>query len=83
MKFITTQDDNGKEEIFMFPNGIDHDAMAEVLCHIRNQTHGNWHRVFRKPIAAGFVDGEKCYGKSETLGLKARQEDSELLKRQL
>lgn len=82
MKFITTKDENGKEELFLFPKGIDHDAMAEVLEHIKDQTHGNWHRVFRKPVAAGFVENGKCCGKSETLGLKARPEDSALLLQQ-
>lgn len=66
MKFITTRDNDGKEELFLFPRGIDHDAMAEVLGYIKNQTHGNWHRVYREPISAGFVgeDGE-CHGRSE------------------
>lgn len=82
MKFITTIDKDGNEELFMFPSNIDHDAMAEVLGHIKNQTHGNWHRVFRKPVAAGSVSGSKCHGKSETLGLKARPEDTSLLARQ-
>lgn len=84
MKYITTHDRNGKEELFTFPRSIDHDAMAEVLCHIKNQTHGNWERVFRMPVAAGFVgpDG-KCYGRSETLKLAARPEDTALLKAQL
>ena len=30
MKFITTKDREGKEELFIFPRNIDHDAMAEV-----------------------------------------------------
>lgn len=82
MKFITTKDAEGREELFMFPSDIDHDAMAEVLGYIKNQTHGNWRRVFRKPVAAGFVSGGKCHGKSETLGLSARPEDTALLAKQ-
>jgi len=80
IKFITTQDENGKEDIFLFPNNIDHDAMAEALEGIRNQTHGNWERIYRKPVAAGFVENGKCIGRSETLGLKSRLKDTELLK---
>jgi len=82
MKFVTTVDEDGNEELFQFPRSIDHDAMAEVLGRIKDQTHGNWKRVRRVPIAAGFVDSSGCYGKSETLHLKARPEDSKLLAKQ-
>ncbi len=81
MKFITTEDETGKQEIFLFPDDVNHDAMAEMLERIKNQTYGNWHRVRRTPIAAGFVDSNlNCYGISESLGLKSRPEDSILLK---
>ena len=76
MKFITTKDREGKEELFIFPRNIDHDAMAEVLGHIKDQTHGNWSRVFRAPVSAGVVEGGQCFGMSETLKLKARPEDN-------
>lgn len=83
MKYITTEDENGKEELFLFPRGINHDAMAEVLGHIKNQTGGNWSRVRRMPVSAGFVDANgKCHGMSETLGLKSRTIDSEILAKQ-
>ena len=83
MKFITTKNEDGKEELFTFPRGIDHDAMAEVLGYIKNQTGGNWRRVMRLPISAGFIDNNRCTGESVTLKMKARPEDTELLKRQL
>lgn len=84
MKFITTADDDGVEQVFVFPRAIHHDTMAEVLGHIKNQTHGNWHRVFRYPVAAGFVDAHgQCHGKSETLNLSARPQDTALLKAQM
>lgn len=82
MKFIcTTSSDDGKEEIFTFPRSIDHDAMAEVLNYIKNQTRGNWKRVRRSPISAGFVDSKgSCYGESITLNLTSREpEDTRLL----
>lgn len=83
MKYIVTRDESGNEEAFLFPRGIDHDAMAEVLARIKNQTHGNWKRVFREPVAAGFVDPSgRCHGRSETLGLPSRPEDTALLARQ-
>lgn len=84
MKFITTKDENGIEELFAFPSRIHHDAMAEMLGHIKNQTHGNWKRVHRTPIAAGFVNASgQCNGRSETLGLDSRPQDSVLFAKQL
>lgn len=54
--------------------------MAEVLESIRNQKHGSWKRIHREPISAGFVEGGKCVGKSESLGLQSRPElDTALL----
>ena len=78
MKFITTVDEKGIEEMFIFPRGIDHDAMAEALEGIKNKTHGNWERIYRKPVAAGFVNGVGTYGRSESLDLSARPEDDRL-----
>lgn len=83
MKFITTRDEDGTEEVFVFPRRVHHDAMAEVLEGIKNQTHGSWERIYRQPIAAGFVSTSgTCYGSSETLGLDARTEDTALLAKQ-
>lgn len=80
MKFITTRDEQGKEELFVFPRTVPHDAMAEVVGRIRNQMGGNWRRIRREPVSAGFVDAAgECFGHSETLGLSARPEDSVLL----
>lgn len=55
MKYITTKSEEGKLEIFTFPNDINHNAMAEVLCRIRNKTYGDWKRIDRVPVSAGFV----------------------------
>lgn len=79
MKYIVTKDDDGKEEFFMFPKNINHDCMMEVLKHIKNQTGGNWRRVPRKAIAAGFTDGRRCLGRSETLNLDSRGAKDEAL----
>ena len=82
-KYICMTDDD-KEVIITFPNSIDHDCMAEACSGIKNQTWGNWYRVFRSPVSAGFIDRNgKCYGRSETLNLDSRPEDTELLKKQM
>ena len=83
MKYIVTEDYDGNEEIFLFSKDINHDAMAEFLGYIKNQTHGNWIRVHRTPVSAGFVrNALECYGSSETLGLNSRPQDTALLKSQ-
>lgn len=79
MKYIVTRNEEGKEEIFVFPKSVNHDCMAEVLGFIKNQTYGNWERVFRKPVSAGFTDGKTCYGESFSLGIESRPQDTELL----
>jgi hypothetical protein len=73
---------NGKEEIFVFPRTVDHDRMAEACEAIRFGGDRNWRREYRdgECVAAGFIDGGKCHGRSETLGLKSRGEvDTKLL----
>jgi hypothetical protein len=81
-KYIVTTRGDGIEEIFIFPSTVDHDAMMESLESIKNQTCGNWDRIFRLPISAGFTDGIKCWGRSETLNLNSRTKDSEILSKQ-
>ena len=73
MKYIVTVREGNIEEMFVFPETINHDCMAEMISRIKNQSHGDWERICRTPIAAGFIttDGE-CYGRSETLGLDSR-----------
>lgn len=79
MKYIVTKNEEGEEEIFLFPRSINHDCMAEVLGRIKDQTTGNWTRIFRNPVSAGFVENGRCHGRSETLKLEARPEDSDIL----
>lgn len=82
MKYICMGHD-GKEEIFTFSRDINHDCMAEVLSRIKNHTHGNWRRVFRQPISAGFVTPNgQCIGESDSLGLSSRPQDTEILRSQ-
>lgn len=78
-KYIVTTTEEGEEEMFIFPNSVNHKIMAESICGMRNQTHGNWKRIRREPVSAGFVEDGFCCGRSESLGLDPRVEDSELL----
>lgn len=82
MKYVVTRNEADLEEIFLFLPTINHDAMAEALSGIKNSTRGNWYRVHRQAVSAGFVDrAGACYGRSESLGLSARPEDTRLLAR--
>jgi hypothetical protein len=82
MKYIVTTGEAGIEEIFLFLPTINHDTMAEAVSGIKNSTRGNWHRVHRQAVSAGFVSREGvCYGRSESLGLSARPSDTQLLAR--
>ena len=80
MKYIRTEDREGRNEIFVFPVSVNHDAMAEVLYRIKNKTTGDWERLRREAVSAGFVskDGE-CFGCSVTLGIKSDPTDTKLL----
>ena len=80
MKYVVAKVEGGEEQIFIFPKAIDHDAFAEVLSYIKTGGR-NWKREYRSPISAGFTDGAKCYGRSETLNLSSRPSDTSLLGR--
>ena len=83
MKYLCVKDESGKYEIFIFPKHIDHDAFAESLQDMRNQTHGNWSRQYRTVVSAGFVDSNmNCHGRSESIGVSSRTDDTILLKQQ-
>lgn len=79
MKYIVTLCEDGKEDIFIFSERIHHDCMMEALQGIRNQSWGEWGRKYREPIAAGFTDGAKCWGHSETLDIGSRGQADEVL----
>ena len=82
MKYITTETEDGVRDFFTFSSNIDHDAMAESLTRIRDKTHGDWKRVTRTPISAGFVKNGICFGSSMTLGLQSDEGDTALLRNQ-
>lgn len=77
MKYVVVKTDAG-EQIYVFPKQIDHDAFAEVLSYIKMGGR-NWKREYREPVSAGFTDGVTCYGRSESLEIGSRPQDSSLL----
>jgi len=82
MKYIVTKQDNDTEEIFIFPVSVYHKDMAEAVQYLKEHdplVYGKWERIYREPISAGFVRGGKCEGSSESLGLRSRPQDSDLL----
>ena len=56
MKYIVTQKEDGKEEIFLFPQAVNHAAMAEALIGLKNQTFGEWHRKIRHSSRIAFAN---------------------------
>ena len=79
MKYIVTTQEDGTEEIFIFSKDINHACMAESINHMRNQNHSGWRRISRTPLSAGFIEGGKCVGMSESLHLNSRPQDTALL----
>ena len=79
MKYVVVDSEAG-EQMFIFPKNIDHDAFTEVLSYIRQGSKRDWNRIHRKPVSAGFTDGTRCYGRSETLVMASRIDDTALLR---
>lgn len=88
MKYVCFKNEElGFDEVMVFPATINHNCFAEGVSRIKNQTTGQWHRVTRTPVSAGFVtflkDKAVCFGKSITLNLESREEDTLILNKQL
>lgn len=79
MKYVVMQDENGIQELFMFPKSVNHDVFANAVSRLKDQAHGNWKRIDREVISAGFTDGKTCFGRSETLNLDSRGRLDEML----
>lgn len=79
MKYIVTQQASGIEEIFIFSRAIHHKDMAEAVGNLKDHSNGIWRRLERVPISAGFIEGGRCVGNSESLMLTSRPEDTALL----
>lgn len=79
MKYVVVESALGIQMV-MFPKNIAHKQMAEVLSYIKEDSGRGWKRVHREPISAGFTDGVRCYGESESLSIKSRPDaDTQLL----
>ncbi len=79
MKYVVVKSEEQGEQLFVFPTNVNHDTFAEILSYIKFGDGYNWERIYREPISAGFTDGSKCYGSSETLNLSSRPADTQLL----
>jgi hypothetical protein len=82
VKYIVTKNEEGTEEIFMFPSRYHHSDMADTVNHLKSFKNGNpndWERHYKTPVSAGFTNGVICQGYSETLDLKSRGEADALL----
>ncbi len=82
MKYITTKTEDGKTEIFTFPRSVPHSVMAEAIARLKNATHGEWKRITRTPVSAGFIEGGVCHGESESLHLRSRPHEDTILLRE-
>ena len=84
LKYVVTQDEDGVEEIFVFPKRYNHDDFAQDINGLRVRdpnNHREWARKYKEPIAAGFTDGSHCHGRSETLDLSSRGDRDAMLLR--
>lgn len=70
MKYIVTATPDGMEEIYLFPSHVKHSDFTALITNPSKQA-----------IAAGFVTSDQVSrGDSYSLGLKSREQDTELLK---
>lgn len=53
--------------------------MTDAICRLKDQTHGDWRRITRTAVSAGFVENGACFGGSETLCLSSHKDDTALL----
>ena len=81
MKYIVMHSDVTGEELFIFPKSINHVDFFESVYRTKFYPSDSldWIRPFQKIISAGFTDGKTCYGRSQSLGISSRKEDSDLL----
>jgi len=70
MKFVTFIT-GGTEQIIIFPKKIQHSDFAEEITRLSFGT--------MRAISGGFIDSGECVGKSISLNMKSRPEDTKLL----
>ena len=78
-KYVVLFNEEIGEQLFTCPKSVNHDDFAEALRNMRMGFFRDNPRPYRKPISAGFTDGKKCYGRSESLNINSRPQDANLL----
>lgn len=79
MKYVVVKCDAKGESLFIFPATYTHKFFAENISNMQVEKGNAWERYYQEPVSAGFTDGKKCYGRSESLDLKSRPQDTALL----
>lgn len=84
MKYVMirlTVGDMDRDIPFIFPDAQTHSTVSQYMCHMLRRDHPDASEI--KPISAGFLSSvslsPECYGESETLKLKSRKEDGEII----
>ena len=79
MKYVVVNSDECGDQLFVFPKNINHDSFSDILSTIEETVLGKLDNFYRQPVSAGFTDGLRCHGRSETLNLVSRPQDTDLL----
>lgn len=79
MKYVVVESKEQGEQMFIFPKNINHNDFYDVLSYIKIGDNHNWTRPYRGIVSSGFTDGKTCYGRSESLQVDSRPEDTALL----
>lgn len=80
MKYVVYLDGD-KEFMVIFPRAINHDRMKEALECLRFGDDRDWHRRQGEIVSAGFIDGNECGGRSESLDVDSRKGTDTMLYR--
>lgn len=82
-KYVCFKDGEGRELIVTFPEQFVHSDVAEAMMRMRKGFQRSMERYNLHPVSAGFVGNNGvCHGKSESLRLSSRPEDTEILRGQ-
>ena len=83
MKYVCFKDNEGRESIVTFPDQFVHSDVANAMMRMHKGFERSMERYNLHPVSAGFVGNNSgCYGKSESLRLSSRPEDTEILRGQ-
>ena len=79
MKYVVAKGVINGEEVelpFLFPMQINHNEFAALVPRMFYARMGDFHEI----VSAGFYRGGRSSGRSETLNIKSRPEDTALIK---